>query len=92
MEWGKYNIGMISVSPGYVAIEPMLQAIERGDADGPSILRNSPVNHLAQPLEVASTFASDKISYISGCNISIVEAYFSGMQFTRLVNGEIVVG
>ncbi|MFJ5760638.1 SDR family NAD(P)-dependent oxidoreductase [Neobacillus sp. NPDC093182] len=94
MEWGKYNIEVVSVSPGYVETEAMLAAIERGDADGPSILRNSPAGRLAKPGEVANLFtylASDKASYISGSNISIDGAYSTGIRFTKLVENEIVV-
>lgn len=93
LEWGQYNIDVICVSPGYVATEPMLAAIERGDADGPSILRQSPVGRLAKPEEVANLFtflSSDMASYISGININIDGAYTSGIRFTSLVDGEIV--
>ena len=71
----------------------MLAAIERGDADGPSILRQSPVGRLARPEEVANLFtflSSDMASYISGININIDGAYTSGIRFTSLVDGEIV--
>lgn len=94
MEWGRYNIEVVCVSPGYVATAPMLAAIERGDADGPSILRNSPVNRLARPSEVANLFAfltSDAAGYLSGANIAIDGAYTSGIRFTRLEGGDIVV-
>jgi NAD(P)-dependent dehydrogenase (short-subunit alcohol dehydrogenase family) len=94
MEWGKYNIEVISVSPGYVETEAMLAAIDRGDADGPSILRNSPAGRLAKPDEVANLFtylASDMAGYISGSNISIDGAYTTGIRFTKLVEGAIVV-
>jgi 3-oxoacyl-[acyl-carrier protein] reductase len=93
LELGQYNVDVICVSPGYVATKPMLDAIERGDADGPSILRQSPVGRLAQPEEVAHLYtylASDKASYLSGINISIDGAYTSGIRFTKLVDGEIV--
>lgn len=94
MEWGKYNIEVVCVSPGYVATEPMLAAIERGDADGPTITRNCPLGRMAKPQEVANLFtmlSSDLANYISGCNINIDGGYTAGIRFARLENGEILM-
>lgn len=94
MEWGKHNIEVVCVSPGYAATEPMLAAIERGDADGPTITRNCPIGRLAEPKEVANLFtylSSDMASYISGSNILIDGGYTSGIRFSRLQDGCIVM-
>jgi len=82
MEWGKYGINVICVSPGYTATQRMLKAIEKGETNGEAIKRSIPLRRFAQPEEIAETvawLASDKCSYISGANIIVDGGYQSGI-------------
>lgn len=92
--WAKYNITVNCISPGYVATERFLEAIKKGDVDGEAIKRQSPLNRLGNPEEIAEAIAwlaSDKCPYITGANLVADGGYTIGIRFASLKDGEIVM-
>jgi 3alpha(or 20beta)-hydroxysteroid dehydrogenase len=66
MEYGKHNIRVNSVHPGFIQTPMMVEATDEGGGDA---LREIPLGRIADPAEVSALvlfLASDESSYITG--------------------------
>jgi 3alpha(or 20beta)-hydroxysteroid dehydrogenase len=66
VEYGRYNIRVNSVHPGFIQTPMMVEATDEGGGDA---LREIPLGRLADPREVSAVvlfLASDEASYITG--------------------------
>jgi 3alpha(or 20beta)-hydroxysteroid dehydrogenase len=66
MEYGRYNIRVNSVHPGFIQTPMMVEATDEGGGDA---LREIPLGRIADPQEVSAVvlfLASDEASYVTG--------------------------
>ena len=66
IEYGKHNIRVNSVHPGFIQTPMMVEATDEGGGDA---LREIPLGRIADPIEVSAVvlfLASDESSYITG--------------------------
>jgi 3alpha(or 20beta)-hydroxysteroid dehydrogenase len=66
MEYGRYNIRVNSVHPGFIQTPMMVEATNEGGGDA---LREIPLGRIADPREVSAVvlfLASDEASYVTG--------------------------
>jgi NAD(P)-dependent dehydrogenase (short-subunit alcohol dehydrogenase family) len=86
-EWGKYNINVNCIVPGFVWT-PMLEGLlKKAKADPNSIERQIPLGRLAQPQDVANAalfLASEEASYISGVSLPIDGGWLASSRAANL--------
>ncbi len=66
VEYGRYNIRVNSVHPGFIQTPMMVEATNEGGGDA---LREIPLGRIADPHEVSAVvlfLASDDASYVTG--------------------------
>lgn len=76
-EWAKDAIRVVSVAPWYTNTE-LAQKVLSDDAYKNEVLRRTPMNRTAEPVEVARVFAflaSPAASYITGCTVPVDGGY-----------------
>jgi len=73
-EWGRYNVRVNAIAPGYT-LTPLLQGmIERGERNPEMILQRTPMGKLVEPEDIANAalfLASEKARYITGVTLPV---------------------
>jgi NAD(P)-dependent dehydrogenase (short-subunit alcohol dehydrogenase family) len=73
-EWGKYNIRVNSIAPGYTLTPMLKKGIETGKRDPKLILRRTPMGKLIEPEDIANAalfLVSDRARYITGVTLPV---------------------
>jgi NAD(P)-dependent dehydrogenase (short-subunit alcohol dehydrogenase family) len=77
-EWGRFNVRVNAVAPGYVETPPLMKLIEDGVVNGDKLVRRTPMGRLGQTHEIAnaiSFLASDKASFVNGVVLPVDGGY-----------------
>jgi NAD(P)-dependent dehydrogenase (short-subunit alcohol dehydrogenase family) len=73
-EWGRYNVRVNAIAPGYT-LTPMLKGmIERGERDPQMILKRTPMGKMVEPEDIAHAalfLSSDRARYITGITVPV---------------------
>jgi NAD(P)-dependent dehydrogenase (short-subunit alcohol dehydrogenase family) len=73
-EWGRYNVRVNAIAPGYT-LTPLLKGlIERGERNPEMILRRTPIGKMVEPEDIANAalfLASDRARYITGITLPV---------------------
>jgi NAD(P)-dependent dehydrogenase (short-subunit alcohol dehydrogenase family) len=73
-EWGKYNVRVNAIAPGYT-LTPLLKGmIERGERDPQRILKRTPMGKMVEPEDIAQAalfLSSEKARYITGVTLPV---------------------
>jgi NAD(P)-dependent dehydrogenase (short-subunit alcohol dehydrogenase family) len=73
-EWGRYNVRVNAIAPGYT-LTPLLKGmIERGERNPQMILNRTPMGKMVEPEDIAHAalfLSSDKARYITGVTIPV---------------------
>lgn len=80
-EWARSGVRVNSVSPGYVATPPLLEAIRRGQRDPHTLANAAAMHRMVEPEEVAKAVAfllSDEASAITGVNLPVDAGWLVG--------------
>lgn len=73
-EWGRFNVRVNSIAPGYTLTPLIKGAIERGERDPQMILRRTPMGRMVEPEDIAHAalfLASDRARYITGITLPV---------------------
>ena len=73
-EWGKYNIRVNAIAPGWTLTPALKGIIETGERDPQKILKRTPMGKLIEPEDIANAalfLASDKARYITGITLPV---------------------
>lgn len=73
-EWGRYNVRVNAVAPGYTLTPFIQQNIDRGNLDKGAMERRTPMGRLGQPAEIADVILfllSPAASYLTGATIAV---------------------
>jgi NAD(P)-dependent dehydrogenase (short-subunit alcohol dehydrogenase family) len=73
-EWGRFNIRVNAIAPGYTLTPLMRGMIERGERDPKFILERTPMGKMVEPEDVANAalfLASDQAKCITGITLPI---------------------
>jgi len=73
-EWGKYNVRVNAIAPGYTLTPLLKERIERGERDPELLKRRTPMGGLIEPEDIAEAalfLASDKARYITGVTLPV---------------------
>ncbi|MEA3253600.1 MAG: 3-oxoacyl-ACP reductase family protein [Chloroflexota bacterium] len=74
VEWGKYNINVNCVAPGYVMTDLIKKFIEEGKFDVETLKKRTPLGRLATPEDVASAVVfllSEEARHITGVTLTV---------------------
>jgi NAD(P)-dependent dehydrogenase (short-subunit alcohol dehydrogenase family) len=73
-EWGRFNVRVNAIAPGYT-LTPMLKGmIERGERNPQMILNRTPMGKMVEPEDIAQAalfLSSDKARYITGVTLPV---------------------
>ena len=73
-EWGRFNVRVNAIAPGYT-LTPLLKGmIERGERNPEMILKRTPMGKLVEPEDIANAalfLASEKARYITGVTLPV---------------------
>jgi NAD(P)-dependent dehydrogenase (short-subunit alcohol dehydrogenase family) len=73
-EWGRFNIRVNAIAPGYTMTPLMRGMIARGERDPKFILERTPMGKMVEPEDIANAalfLASDKARYITGITLPV---------------------
>lgn len=73
-EWGKYNVRVNAIAPGYTLTPLLKERIERGERDPKLLKQRTPMGVLIEPEDIAEAalfLASDKARYITGVTLPV---------------------
>jgi NAD(P)-dependent dehydrogenase (short-subunit alcohol dehydrogenase family) len=73
-EWGKYNVRVNAIAPGYTLTPLLKERIGRGERDPELLKRRTPMRVLIEPEDIAEAalfLASDKARYITGVTLPV---------------------
>lgn len=77
LDWGRHNIRVVAVSPGYVRTQPVLDGFAKAPdpaAEEARVTALHPINRIGTPRDVGNLvafLASDEASYITGTEFII---------------------
>jgi len=73
-EWGRHNVRVNAIAPGYT-LTPLLKGlIERGERDPRDLLQRTPMGKLVEPQDIANAalfLCSEKARFITGVTIPV---------------------
>lgn len=73
-EWGRFNVRVNAIAPGYT-LTPLLKGmIERGERNPEMILKRTPMGKLVEPEDIAAAalfLASEKARFITGITLPV---------------------
>jgi len=73
-EWGRFNVRVNAIAPGYT-LTPLLKGmIERGERNPERIMKRTPMGNLVEPEDIANAalfLASEKARYITGVTLPV---------------------
>jgi NAD(P)-dependent dehydrogenase (short-subunit alcohol dehydrogenase family) len=73
-EWGPLGIRVNCVAPGFIATQPLEQAIERGALDPEPLRRRTPLGRLGEPADMVGPvlfLASDAARFVTGVTLPV---------------------
>ncbi len=73
-EWGKYNVRVNAIAPGYTLTPLLKERIERGERNPELLKRRTPMGVLIEPEDIAEAalfLASDKARFITGVTLPV---------------------
>ncbi|MBU1208349.1 MAG: SDR family oxidoreductase [Pseudomonadota bacterium] len=73
-EWGRFNVRVNAIAPGYTLTPLMRGMIARGERDPKSILERTPMGKMVEPEDIANAalfLASDQAKCITGITLPI---------------------
>jgi len=73
-EWGKYNVRVNSIAPGYTLTPMLKERIRTGERDPQTILKRTPMGKLIEPDDIANAalfLVSDRARYITGVTLPV---------------------
>jgi len=73
-EWGRYNVRVNAIAPGYTLTPLLKNMIERGERDPKKLIERTPMGNLIEPVDIANAaifLASAKARYITGVTLPV---------------------
>ena len=73
-EWGRFNVRVNCIAPGYTLTPLLKGAIERGERNPETILNRTPMGRLVEPEDMAQAalfLTSEKARYITGVTLPV---------------------
>jgi NAD(P)-dependent dehydrogenase (short-subunit alcohol dehydrogenase family) len=73
-EWGRFNVRVNAIAPGYTLTSLLKGMIERGERNPEMILKRTPMGKLVEPEDIANAalfLASEKARYITGVTLPV---------------------
>jgi NAD(P)-dependent dehydrogenase (short-subunit alcohol dehydrogenase family) len=73
-EWGRFNVRMNCIAPGYTLTPLLKGAIERGERNPEQIINRTPMGRLVEPEDMAQAalfLASEKARFITGVTLPV---------------------
>lgn len=84
-EWGRFNVRVNAIAPGYT-LTPLLKGmIERGERNPEMILKRTPMGRMVEPEDIANTalfLASDKARCITGVTLPVDAGFLADGAWT----------
>jgi NAD(P)-dependent dehydrogenase (short-subunit alcohol dehydrogenase family) len=80
-EWGRAGVRVNAVSPGFTRTATLEAGIASGALDGERLARNTALNRLVEPIEVANAIAwllSPSSSGVTGINLPVDAGFIAG--------------
>lgn len=73
-EWGRFNVRVNVIAPGYTLTPRVKRAIERGERDPEMILQRTPMDKMVEPEDIANAvlfLCSEQARYITGVTLPV---------------------
>ena len=84
-EWGRFNVRVNAIAPGYT-LTPLLKGmIERGERNPEMILKRTPMGRMVEPEDIANAalfLASDKARCITGVTLPVDAGFLADGAWT----------
>ena len=74
VEWGKYNINVNCIAPGFILTDLIKQFIAEGHYDVEALIKRTPLGRLGTPEDIGNAavfLASDDAKHITGVTLPI---------------------